>query len=127
MAPGDTFIFGAFALDPRDKRLRRDGELVSLPGRTLDLLHCLVANAGQILTKDALIEAAWRDVAVTDNSLEQAISGLRRMLGSLPDGRPFIETHARRGYRFAADVTRVASRETDETLDMLLAPHRACP
>ena len=57
------------------------------------------AKPGQILTKDSLIEAAWRDVAVTDNSLEQAVSGLRRLLGA-----EYIETHARRGYRFAADV-----------------------
>src|SRR6185369_6076651 len=40
-------------------------------------------------------------------------------------GHPYIETHARRGYRFAAAVTRVDRRETDEALDALLAPHRA--
>jgi tetratricopeptide (TPR) repeat protein len=77
------------------------------------------------VSKDALIAAAWRDVAVGDNSLEQAISGLRRLLGLKPDGKPYIETLARRGYRFTASVTKAAAREDDTSLDALLAPHRA--
>jgi tetratricopeptide (TPR) repeat protein len=62
---------------------------------------------------------------VTDNSLEQAVSALRRTLGSGSDGRSFIETVPRRGYRFDVDVTRSAARETDAALEALLAPHRA--
>jgi DNA-binding winged helix-turn-helix (wHTH) protein len=119
MPPGTVFAFGPFQLDAKARRLLRDGEPVALGGRQFDLLHVLVSRPGQILSKDLLIEAAWPDVAVTDNSLEQAISGLRRLLGS-----PSIETHARRGYRFAADVTRQEARETDAALDALLAPHR---
>ena len=122
--PGDLFAFGPFQLDARARRLSRDGEALTLTGRQFDLLHLLVSRAGETLSKDFLIEAAWRDVAVTDNSLEQVISSLRRML-TLPAGQPFIETQARRGYRFAADVTRLDRRETDAALAALLAPHRA--
>lgn len=61
---------------------------------------------------------------MTDNSLEQAISSLRRLLGQ-PDGAAYIETQARRGYRFAAKVRRAERREPLEALDALLAPHRA--
>ena len=75
--------------------------------------------------KDALIDAAWRDVAVTDNSLEQAISVLRRALTGVTSDGPVIETIPRRGYRFAAPVTREVRRESDAALDALLAPHRA--
>jgi len=119
-----VFAFGPFELDPERKELRRDGEPVALNGRFADVLCALVARAGQILTKDQLIQAAWRDVAVSDNSLEQAISALRRLLGP---GAPhqYIETEARRGYRFAAPVTRVERRATDAALEALLAPHRA--
>jgi DNA-binding winged helix-turn-helix (wHTH) protein len=124
VASGDILAFGPFQLDTRTKRLSRDGEPIVLGARQIDLLCLLVSKAGQILSKDLLIEAAWRDVAVTDNSLEQAISGLRRTL-SPPAGAPYIETLARRGYRFSAAVTRVDRRETDEALDALLAPHRA--
>jgi DNA-binding winged helix-turn-helix (wHTH) protein len=122
--PGDLFAFGPFQLDAHARRLTRDGEVLALTARQFDLLHLLVSRAGETLSKDLLIEAAWRDVAVTDNSLEQAISSLRRTL-TPPSGQPFIETQARRGYRFAAEVTRLDRRETDQALDALLAPHRA--
>ncbi len=124
MPPGNVFAFGPFQLDTKTRRLTKDGESVALTARQFDLLHLLVAKAGHVLSKDSLIEAAWPSVAVTDNSLEQAISSLRRLL-SPPSGQPYIETQARRGYRFAADVTKVERRETDETLEALLAPHRA--
>jgi DNA-binding winged helix-turn-helix (wHTH) protein/Flp pilus assembly protein TadD len=116
---GTILSFGPFQLDLKSRRLLRQNEPVALGARQFDLLHVFATRPRQIVSKDALIEAAWRDVAVTDNSLEQAISGLRKMLG--PE---YIETHARRGYRFAADVTRSDARETDAALDALLAPHR---
>lgn len=124
MPPGERFAFGPFQLDAKTRRLFRDGEPVALAPRQFDLLHLLVSRAGQILSKDLLIETAWQGVAVTDNSLEQAISSLRRML-TPPVGQQYIETEARRGYRFVADVTRLDRRETNATLDALLAPHRA--
>jgi tetratricopeptide (TPR) repeat protein len=80
----------------------------------------LVARAGQIVSKDDLLQAGWKDVAVGDNSLEQAISSLRRLIGAT-----FIETVPRRGYRFNGTVTRKVARETDAGLEALLAPHRA--
>jgi len=118
------FAFGPFELDAAARRLTRDGEPLALSSRQFDLLHLLVARAGQVLSKDALIETAWSGVAVTDNSLEQAISSLRRILSS-PDTTAYIETQARRGYRFAAEVRRIDRRESEDTLEALLAPHRA--
>jgi tetratricopeptide (TPR) repeat protein len=78
-----------------------------------------------VVSKDALVEAGWGDVAVTDNSLEQAVSALRRALGPGSDGARYIETIPRRGYRFRGSVTRTVARETDEGLEALLAPQRA--
>ena len=100
-------------------------EPVALSDRQFDVLLLLVSRSGQIVSKDALIEAAWRDVAVGDNSLEQVISALRRLLGPAPDGSPYIETLARRGYRFRTTVTRAVTRQTDDALEALLAPYRA--
>ena len=93
--------------------------------RQLDVLLLLVARAGQIISKDDLLQAGWKDVAVGDNSVEQAISSLRRLLGAHPSGVAYIETVPRRGYKFAVDVVRMAARESDARLDALLAPHRA--
>ncbi len=118
------FAFGPFELDPAARRLFRDGEPVAMSGRHVELLCALVAKAGQIVTKDQLIQVGWGEIAVTDNSLEQVISSLRRVLDD-PGGRQYIETQARRGYRFVAEVTRHERRETDAALDALLAPHRA--
>jgi DNA-binding winged helix-turn-helix (wHTH) protein len=118
------FLFGDFELDAAAGRLMHAGVPVTLPARHLDVLSALVARAGDVVSKDALVEAAWRDVAVTDNSLEQAISSLRRALAGR-DGATPIETVPRQGYRFAAAVERVAPRATDDVLEALIAPYRA--
>jgi DNA-binding winged helix-turn-helix (wHTH) protein len=120
-----ALIFGPFQLDERTHVLCRDGERVVLGDRAAALLWMLASAAGTVVSKDALVTAGWSDVAVTDNSVEQAISILRRVLGPRPDGRPYIETVPRRGYRFVDDVQRVIARESDAGLDALLAPHRA--
>lgn len=119
------FSFGPFQLDERSHALRLDGEAIAVSDRHAALLVLLVSNAGRVISKDALAAAGWGDVAVTDNSVEQAISSLRRALGPQPDGHQYIETVPRRGYRFAAEVRREVSRESDAALDALIAPHRA--
>jgi DNA-binding winged helix-turn-helix (wHTH) protein len=123
--PGVRFVFEPFELDPVRHRLTASGEPVAISERQLDVLLLLVVRAGQIVSKDDLLQAGWKDVAVGDNSLEQAISSLRRLLGTHPSGVAYIETIPRRGYRFGAAVTRMAPRESDAGLDALLAPHRA--
>jgi DNA-binding winged helix-turn-helix (wHTH) protein/Flp pilus assembly protein TadD len=121
----DIYRFGPFELDSTRRRLVRDGEPVLLSDRHVEILLLLAANVGHVISKDELIEAAWKDVAVADNSIEQAISSLRKTLGTQPDGDPYIETLARRGYRFGAAVERGKPRQSDASLDVLLAPYRA--
>ena len=125
-SPGtDIYRFGPFQLDSGRRRLLRGGDPVPLPDRHLEILLQLAANAGRTISKDDLIAAAWQDVAVADNSIEQAISSLRKMLGTQRDGGAYIETLTRRGYRFNAAVERGKPRESDASLDALLAPYRA--
>jgi DNA-binding winged helix-turn-helix (wHTH) protein len=112
------YRFGALTLDSVARRLTRDGALVSLSDRHVDVLLCLLGHPNEVVAKEALVQAAWCDVAVTDNSLEQAISMLRKVPVA-------IETVPRRGYRFVGTVEREASRHTDAELEALLAPHRA--
>jgi DNA-binding winged helix-turn-helix (wHTH) protein len=121
----DIYRFGPFQLDSGRRRLLRGSEPVLLPDRHLEILLQLAANAGRTISKDDLIAAAWQDVAVADNSIEQAISSLRKALGSRADGSPYIETLSRRGYRFSGAVERGKPRESDASLDALLAPYRA--
>ena len=122
---GDVYRFGPFELDTSRRRLMSGGEPVAVADRHFDVLVLLAANAGEVVSKDALIGAGWKDVAVSDNSIEQAISSLRRTLGQQPGGAAYIETLARRGYRFAAAVERAPARQSDAALDAMLAPYRA--
>src|SRR5204862_2152413 len=108
----DIFRFGPFTLDAPRRRLLRSGEPLSLSDRHFAILHLLAANAGRIVSKDELTEAGWTDVAVSDNSIEQAVSSLRKVLGNQPDGESYIATAARRGYRLAASVERAQPRES---------------
>jgi DNA-binding winged helix-turn-helix (wHTH) protein len=122
---GARLVFEPFELDTARRLLTFAGEPVAISYRQLDVLLALVARAGQIVSKEDLLEVGWKDVAVGDNSVEQVISSLRRLLGAHASGVTFIETVARRGYRFTAAVTRKPPRESDAGLDALLAPHRA--
>ncbi len=120
-----SFSFDRFELNSFTRRLTREGEAVAIADRHFDVLFRLLSSPGELVTKDALVDAGWGDVAVTDNSLEQAISSLRRALGPRPDGTPYIETVPRRGYRFIGDVHRRAAKASDEDLEAMMAPHRA--
>jgi DNA-binding winged helix-turn-helix (wHTH) protein len=106
MAPG-SFRFERFLLDPRDRRLRRDGVPVELNARYLDALALLVREAGRLVSKDRFLEEVWRGVPVTDEALTQCIKTLRRQLGDDAADPRFIETIPKHGYRFIAPVEEV--------------------
>jgi len=102
-----VFRFGQFELDPTAYLLRRQGTVVPLSPKALDLLWLLARQPGTLLTKDDIFRAIWPDVAVTDNALTQVVSDLRQALGETPDAPQYIQTVARRGYRFVASVSGV--------------------
>jgi DNA-binding winged helix-turn-helix (wHTH) protein len=109
--PSVVYRFGPFEFDQAGCRLYRDNAPVDLPPRLLDLLALLVARPGDLLAKDDLIAQVWPGVFVTDNSLTRAVSELRRSLGDVAEEPQYIQTVARRGYRFVAPV-RVGTRGT---------------
>ncbi|HEV2817075.1 MAG TPA: transcriptional regulator [Allosphingosinicella sp.] len=98
------FRFERFHLDPRDRRLTRDGVPVELNARYLDALALLVGEAGKLVSKDRFHEEVWRGVPVTDEALTQCIRTLRRQLGDDAARPRFIETVPKHGYRFVAPV-----------------------
>ena len=105
-----TYRFGPFTLDPSAYRLVRDGEVIPLSPKIIDLLLYLVARPSSLVSKDELFKALWPDVAVTDNALTQAVSELRQALGDDPAEPSYIQTVARRGYRFIATVNPATAR-----------------
>ncbi|NCP11735.1 MAG: transcriptional regulator [Sphingomonadales bacterium] len=98
--------FGPFALDPRQRRLTRDGVAVEIGGRYLDALILLAHDAGALVSKDRFMDEVWRGVPVTDEALTQCIRTLRRLLDDDAASPRYIATVPKHGYRFIAPVTR---------------------
>jgi DNA-binding winged helix-turn-helix (wHTH) protein len=99
-----NFALGPFRLDTDSGLLLRGTEPVALGLRAIALLRALVERPGALVSKDALIEAAWPGLAVEDSNLTVQIAALRRALGEEPGGDGWIETMPRRGYRFIGPV-----------------------
>jgi DNA-binding winged helix-turn-helix (wHTH) protein/tetratricopeptide (TPR) repeat protein len=102
-----SYRFGPFAVDASSYRLIRDGTALPLSPKVIDLLLYLAARPSALVAKEELLTALWPEVNVTDNALTQAVSELRHALGDEPSRPTYIQTVARRGYRFIAPVATV--------------------
>jgi DNA-binding winged helix-turn-helix (wHTH) protein len=107
----DVYRFGPYQLDAAGQRLLRGGDPVPLHSRHLRILHVLVSHAGDVVAKEALIDAAWAHVPVTDKSLERAVSEIRKTLGLQPDGTSYVKRVKRHGYQFVGPVESVDVEE----------------
>ena len=103
------YEFDRFRLDAEKLMLYRDGVEVAMPPKMVKTLLVLVEDRGTIISKDELIDRVWSDSIVDESNLSQHLYHLRKTLGVLPTGHPYIETFRRRGYRFNGNVTRVNS------------------
>jgi len=82
----------------------RGEELLDVPPKAVDLLAALAGEAGQVVPKEELLRRVWPDTFVEEANLSVNVSILRKALGDQADGRPWIQTVARRGYRFLGAV-----------------------
>jgi DNA-binding winged helix-turn-helix (wHTH) protein/tetratricopeptide (TPR) repeat protein len=103
------YEFDEFRLDAAERVLWRDGTPVALTPKAFETLLSLVERAGHIVSKDELMRRVWHDTFVEEGNIAVNISTLRKALGTRADGSQYIETIARRGYRFACAVTRGAN------------------
>ncbi|WP_207458264.1 winged helix-turn-helix domain-containing protein [Azospirillum sp. SYSU D00513] len=94
--------FGAFTVAPARRALLRDGEVVPLGSRAIDILIHLLAHAGEIRSNRDIVKHVWPDTFVDEANLRVHVSAIRRALG---DTR-FIANIPGRGYTFTAPVTR---------------------
>jgi len=102
-----AYRFGAFLVDRVAYRVLLNDRPVDLSPKLLDLLLYLLDHAGELVTKEDLLDALWPGANVTENALTQAVSELRQALGDAAGSPRFIKTVARRGYRFVAPVETV--------------------
>jgi DNA-binding winged helix-turn-helix (wHTH) protein len=98
------WCFGPFRLDPTTESLWRDELLLPLPPKPFAVLAYLVAQAGQVVSKETLLDAVWPNTAVTEGVLKTCLGQIRQVLGETARAPHYIATLHRRGYRFVAPV-----------------------
>lgn len=100
------YKFNGYTLYPNEF-LKKNGKVVSLPPKELKVLSCLVELAGKVVSKDALLQYAWGDASVSDESLTRCIYALRRQLGDKAERKCICTIYAQ-GYYFNVPVERCA-------------------
>src|ERR1700735_1773244 len=100
----DDIEFGVFRLDRRGGRLMRCDEsgaltTLSLGTRSREILYVLIDRAGEVVSRQEIMDAVWGGVAVEENNLTVQLSALRRILDEGRTGGSCIETVPGRGYR----------------------------
>ena len=102
-----TVTFRGFVFLTKRRELRTvEGKAVDLRSQSAEVLSVLAARQGEIVSKDALMQAVWPHTFVTDDSLTQCIADIRRALGD--DAHVIVETFPKRGYRLNADPSGAA-------------------
>lgn len=128
------YKFGTFEADSATGELRRKGLRVRLPSQSFQVLLLLINRAGELVTRDEICRELWPEGTFVDydHGVNSAINRLREALGDKAGSPRFLETLARRGYRFIAPVEHVdaeaasATRrgaQTAELVDAAPAPH----
>jgi len=98
------YRFGEFCLDATARVLLRGGHAVRLTPKAIETLLVLASHPDQVLTKEELIEAIWKDKVVDEANLMQNIAVARKALGLKPGEAGFIETFPGRGYRMVGPI-----------------------
>ncbi|MCI0625988.1 MAG: transcriptional regulator [Acidobacteria bacterium] len=99
------FRTGEWGVEPSRNLLIRGTEEVHLEPRVMDVLVHLAERAGEVVSKEELVERVWKQRYVSDDVLTVAVYTLRKVLGDNPRQPRYIETVPRRGYRWIAPVT----------------------
>src|SRR5580704_14782720 len=99
---GRVWRFGGYEFEELSRELRADGRSLELESKPLDILLQLLLHAGEVVTKEELLDSVWPNVMVVDGSLATAVSKLRKAMGD--ENHPAIVTVPRVGYRLAVPV-----------------------
>ena len=107
------WTFENYRLDTEDASLWRDDEEISLRPKTFDVLCYLVEHAGELVSKENLLEEVWKNSYVVEGVLTTSMSELRKLFGDTARNQRFIATVYRRGYRFVARVNELQFAEQE--------------
>ena len=119
---GEVLAFGRFRLDRRQRLLWAGDQLQPLEPKVLETLLVLVEARGRLVPKDEFLTRVWPDTFVEEGSLPRNVSTLRKVLGE-----GFIETIAKRGYRFVGEVRTLDTLEPSAEVPLQQAPAAPLP
>ena len=115
--------FGCFEADTRSGELTKQGKRFPLQEQPFRLLVMLLERPGELITREEVRQRLWPQAVVDfDHGLNKAISKIRDALGDSAEKPRFVETVARRGYRFLADVAIVSEERTQAAEVLATAP-----
>jgi DNA-binding winged helix-turn-helix (wHTH) protein/TolB-like protein/Flp pilus assembly protein TadD len=115
------YEFGPFRVDPTERLLQRSGETVPLTAKAFDTLLILIQRSGHLVEKSELISAVWANSFVEEGNLTVVICTLRKALGDDQSERKYIQTVAKRGYRFVGEVREIAEAEAAKPVDPIVS------
>src|SRR5215510_1215251 len=114
MPTATCLCFGSYQFDLVNECLWCGAQRVPLRPKPFAVLRYLVEHAGRLVTKDELLQAVWPETIVSAEVLKAYIHDLRTVLGKEAEATRFIETVARRGYRFVGTVTATSAEAPQE-------------
>ena len=100
--------FGPFELSSRERALRRDGVMLPLGSRALDILIYLAERPGEVIAKQELLDRVWSDVTVEEGSIRVHVFAIRKALGDGQFGNRYIANIKGRGYSFVGIIVPLA-------------------
>ncbi len=105
-SPSRLYRFGAFEADEKTGELRKQGRRLALQGQPLQVLLLLLSRPGELVTRAEIQQAIWSEGTFVDfdHGLNTAINKIREALGDSAASPQYVETLAKRGYRFVAPV-----------------------
>lgn len=118
------FRFGVYEADLAAGELRRQGMRVKLHAQPFALLGLLLRRPGEVLTREEICRELWPDGTFVDyeHGVNSAVNRLREALGDKAANPRFVETVARRGYRFVAPVERIGGADAPEAREVVESP-----
>jgi tetratricopeptide (TPR) repeat protein/DNA-binding winged helix-turn-helix (wHTH) protein len=105
--PQQIYRLNGIEIDLSRAAVIRDGRESHLRPKTLRVLDCLLTNRGRIVSKEELFGTVWAGAAVTEDTLTQCISDLRKLLGDDPRNPRYIRTLPKQGFTFIAAIEEV--------------------
>ena len=114
--PAASYEFGPIMIDVASRQIWRDGDAVVVPSKAFDILVYLAARPDRTIPKDELLNAVWKDMFVSEDSLVHSMSVLRRALGDDSTNPQLIVTVPRRGYRLKGPVRAILDPQSDVSI-----------